>query len=467
MSRLVQIRSAAAAPASPRSPVETPAPAVQDGIAPSAGPRVYLETLGCQMNEADSALIVGQLRARGYVRVDDPAAADVILLNTCAVREKAEDRVYGRTSQLLRHRKHNPGLVFGITGCMAEHLRGKVQDHAPHIGLVAGPDSYRRIADLVDRARDGERVVDVHLDKDETYEGLDGVPDDNGVSGQIAIQRGCDKFCTFCVVPYTRGRERGVAPREVLRAARSLAERGYRELVLLGQTVNSYVWEDVRFSDLLRALVAIDGLERIRFTSPYPVDFTDDLIEVLAAEPKLMPYLHLPVQSGADPMLAAMKRGYTRDEFLALVDRLRAAIPGLALSTDIMVGFCGETDADHADTLSLMRAVQFDSAFMFRYSDRGITYAARRLSDDVPDAVKARRLQDVIDLQEQHTRASHAARVGSRQRVLITGPSHRNDRLVGRTQSFHNVLMALGTGAPGHTVEVEITGTTGHSLLAT
>jgi tRNA-2-methylthio-N6-dimethylallyladenosine synthase len=227
---------------------------------------------------------------------------------------------------------------------MAEHLRDKVSGARPHIGLVAGPDSYRRIADLVDRARDGERVVDVHLDKDETYEGLDGVPDDDGVSGQIVIQRGCDKFCTFCVVPYTRGRERGVAPREVLRAARALADRGYREVVLLGQTVNSYVWEDVRFADLLRALVAIDGLERIRFTSPYPVDFTDDVIDVLASEPKLCPLPPPPGPVGRRPMLSAMKRGYTRGEYLTLVAKLRAAIPDLALSTDIMVGFCGETE---------------------------------------------------------------------------------------------------------------------------
>jgi tRNA-2-methylthio-N6-dimethylallyladenosine synthase len=460
MSRLVQIRPSRAA-AAPPVPAAAPEAIPQ---ADPAAPRVYLETLGCQMNEADSSLIMGQLRAHGYARVDDPAAADVILLNTCAVREKAEERVYGRTSQLLRHRKHHPGLVFGITGCMAEHLRGKVQEHAPHIGLVAGPDSYRRIAGLVDRARRGERVVDVQLDREETYEGLDGVPDDDGVSGQIAIQRGCDKFCTFCVVPYTRGRERGVAPREVLRAAHALVDRGYREVVLLGQTVNSYVFEDVRFADLLRALARIDGLERIRFTSPYPVDFTDELIDVLAAEPKICPYLHLPAQSGSDAMLAAMKRGYTRGEFLALVDKLRAKIPDLALSTDLMVGFCGEAEADHQDTLSLMRAVRFDSAFMFRYSDRGITYAARKLVDDVPDDVKGRRLQEVIDLQEQHTRAAHHARVGRREPVLIAGVSHRGDRLIGRTPRFQSVLLPLGAGAPGQTIEVTITGTTGHSL---
>lgn len=466
MTRLVQIRtsSSTARPGLSAAAPENADPAAIPGVV--AGPRVYVETLGCQMNEADSALIVGQLAARGYVRVADPAAADVILLNTCAVREKAEERVYGRTSQLLRHKKDNPGLIFGITGCMAEHLRDKIHRQAPHIGLVAGPDSYRRIAGLVDRARAGERVVDVALDRDETYEGLDGVPDDDGVSGQVSIQRGCDKFCTFCVVPYTRGRERGVAPREVLRQVRTLAERGYKEVVLLGQTVNSYAWEDIGFAGLLRAVADIDGIERIRFTSPYPVDFTDELIATMAELGKVCPYVHLPAQSGSDRMLAAMKRGYTRAEFVALVGKLRAAIPDLALSTDLMVGFCGETDADHAETLSLMREVEFDSAFMFRYSDRGITYAARKLQDDVADELKGRRLQEVIDLQEQHTRASHQRRVGLREPVLISGVSHRGDRMLGRTPRFQNVLMPLGTGSPGQTVIVEITGTTGHSLLA-
>ncbi|PCC75444.1 tRNA-i(6)A37 thiotransferase enzyme MiaB [Nannocystis exedens] len=463
MTRLVQIRGTRKAPEPPAPAPELPAASELPRI---AGPRVYVETLGCQMNEADSALIVGQLAARGYVRVPDPAAADVILLNTCAVREKAEERVYGRTSQLLRHRKDNPDLVFGITGCMAEHLRDKVQKQAPHIGLVAGPDSYRRIGVLVDRARAGERVVDVALDREETYEGLDGVPDDDGVSGQVTIQRGCDKFCTFCVVPYTRGRERGVAPREVLRQARQLAERGYKEIVLLGQTVNSYVWEDASFADLLRALAAIDGVERIRFTSPYPVDFDERLIATMAELEKVCPYIHLPAQSGSDRMLTAMKRGYSRGEFVDLVGRLRAALPDLALSTDLMVGFCGETEDDHAETLSLMREVRFDSAFMFRYSDRGITYAARKLQDDVPDEVKGRRLQEVIELQEQHTRASHHSRVGKRERVLISGLSHRGDRVLGRTPRFQSVLLPLGTGSPGQTVEVEITATTGHSLIA-
>jgi tRNA-2-methylthio-N6-dimethylallyladenosine synthase len=442
-------------------PVAQPAPQ-----APADAPRVYLETFGCQMNEADSALIAGRLQEGGYVRVRDPAHADVVLINTCAIREKAEDRVVGRTSQLLQHRAQNPGLVIGITGCMAEHLKTRVAERAPHVTLVAGPDSYRGIAALVDRARAGERVIDTKLDKAEVYEGLPEDPDDDGVSGFVTIQRGCDKFCTFCVVPYTRGRERGVPPREVLRAVRARAAAGYREVVLLGQTVNSYRWEDVGFAELLAAVHEVEGIERIRFTSPYPLDFSPALLEALARLPKLCPQVHLPLQSGSNAVLERMGRGYTREQYLALVGRLREAVPGIALSTDVMVGFCGETEADHAQTLALMQQVRFDSAFMFAYSDRGITYASKKLHDDVPEAIKKARLQQVIALQEQHSQASHAARVGTRQRVLINAVSRRGDRMVGRTPSFHKVLLPRDAGAPGELCEVTITGSTGHSLWA-
>ncbi len=454
---LVQIRT---------PPAKSPAPQEEPLTVATDAPRVYLETLGCQMNVADSALILGQLTQRGYVQVRDPAAADVVLLNTCAVREKAEERVYGRTSQLLQHRKQNPDLIFGITGCMAEHLRGKIAERAPHISLVVGPDGYRSIGELVDRARSGESVLDVELDKSEVYEGLDGIANDDGVSGQVVIQRGCDKFCTFCVVPFTRGRERGVPPREVLRNTRRLVERGYREIVLLGQTVNSYRYEDVTFADLLRAVAAVEGVWRIRFTSPYPVDFTDELIATMAALGNVCPQIHLPVQSGSDRMLTSMRRGYSRAEFLDLVTRLRAAIPDLALSTDIMVGFCDETEADHAETLSLMREVRFDTAFMFRYSDRGITYASKKLVDNVSDGVKGRRLREVIDLQELHTRASFGARIGRTEEVLAGIISRRGDRLVGRTGRFQSVLMPLGKAPLGELVRVKITGSTGHSLIA-
>ncbi len=457
MADLVQIRR----PGAPPAPAELAEPKSD----PDA-PTVYLETFGCQMNAADSALIAGQLGRAGYRRVQDPAAADVILINTCAIREKAEDRVWGRTSQLLRHRADNPGLVLGITGCMAEHLKDKVAQRAPYITLVAGPDSYRSIAELVDRARSGEAVVDVKLDKAEVYDQLDPHAHDDGVSGFVTIQRGCDKFCTFCVVPYTRGRERGVPPREVLRHARSLAERGYKEVVLLGQTVNSYVHEDVDFAALLQTVAQIDGIERIRFTSPYPVDFSPRVIEVMASESKICPQVHLPLQSGSDAMLERMKRGYTRGQFIDLVGSLRAAVPRLALSTDLMVGFCGETDADHQDTLDVMREIQFDSAFMFSYSDRGITYASRKLEDDVPEATKKARLREVIELQETYTRASHEAQIGQSVDVLVLGPSKRGNKTLGRAPTFHKVLLPQGSGEPGEIVRATITGSTGHSLLA-
>jgi tRNA-2-methylthio-N6-dimethylallyladenosine synthase len=344
-----------------------------------------------------------------------------------------------------------------------------VAERAPYISIVAGPDSYRGIADLVDRARHGEPAIDVKLDRDEVYEGLD--PGDTslrteGPSAYVTIQRGCDKFCTFCVVPYTRGRERGVPPREILRQVRRLAATGIREVVLLGQTVNSYRWDDVDFAALLRTVAEVDGIERIRFTSPYPVDFSERVIAAMAEEPKICPQVHLPVQSGSNAVLQRMRRGYDRAQFLALVSQLRERVPDIALSTDILVGFCGETERDHEDTLSLVREVRFDAAFMFRYSDRGITYASRKLADDVPDEVKRRRLQEVIDLQEGITRASHAAWVGRRVQVLVGGLSRRGDRLVGRTARFHNVLLPLTAGNPGDLVEVDIAASTGHSLVS-
>jgi tRNA-2-methylthio-N6-dimethylallyladenosine synthase len=456
---LVQIRSAQA----PQTAAAEPAP--ESG----GGPRVYMETFGCQMNEADTALVLGRLRADGWRRVDDPAEADLILVNTCAVREKAEDRVYGRTTQLLRHRADNPELVIGITGCMAEHLRDKLETRAPHIRLVAGPDSYRNIASLAREAIAGQRIVDVALDKEEVYEGLDGAlaqGDDDGISGYVTIQRGCDKFCTFCVVPFTRGRERGVPPREVLRQARRMAEAGYRELTLLGQTVNSYAWEDVGFAELLRAVAQVEGIERIRFTSPYPVDFSPALIEVIASEPKVCPYMHLPVQAGSDAVLERMRRGYTVAEYRAIVASLRDAVPDIAISTDIMVGFCGETEEDHAQTLALMDEIGFDFAFMFAYSDREITYASKKLRDDVPHEIKQRRLREVIELQERHTRAKHAARVGIEEQILVVRTSKRADKLLGRTPRFQKVMLPLGTAEIGETVVRRITGSTGHSLLA-
>lgn len=448
-----------------------PAQPLPEDLAPDA-PRVYLETFGCQMNEADSALIAGQLAHGGYRRVPSPDEADVVLINTCAVREKAEERVWGRTSQLLKHRATNPNLVIGITGCMAEHLKEQVGERAPYVTLVAGPDAYRDISSLVDRARGGEAVIDTKLDKTEVYEGLDGHPDDDGVSGFVTIQRGCDKFCTFCVVPYTRGRERGVPPREVLRQARTLAQAGYREVVLLGQTVNSYRWpdpsagHDVRFSDLLRAVATIDGIERVRFTSPYPIDFSPDVIAAMAEVPEICPQVHLPLQSGANPVLERMRRGYTAEQFVDLVAQLREAIPDIALSTDILVGFCGETEQDHAKTLQMVEDIRFDSAFMFAYSDRGITYAGKKLADDIAPEVKKRRLLEVIARQEVHTTAAHDRRVDTVQPVLVSAVAKRGDAMLARNLHYQNVLLPLHCAEPGQVIDVRITQSTGHSLVA-
>ncbi len=422
------------------------------------GPRVYIETYGCQMNVADTDMVRGLLSGTGFRRAARADDADVILINTCAVREKAEDRVFGRARELASHKKRRRGVTLGIIGCMAEHLKESIVDRAPYVDLVAGPDSYRRLAALIADAADArDALIDVRLDKRETYDGLTGAEGGDGVSGFVTIQRGCDKMCTFCVVPMVRGRERGVAPREVLRQVRAFAASGYKEVVLLGQTVNSYGYEDVRFSDLLRAVAGVEGLERIRFTSPYPIHFTPDVIDAIATEPKVCKHVHLPVQSGSDRMLESMRRNHTVAEYRRVVDQLRATVPGIAISTDILTGYCGETEHDHEQTLELMRQVRFDSAFMFLYSEREGTYAARNLADDVPVAEKKRRLQEIIKLQEVISGETFAAQVGKVERVMIHARSkRRDDQLVGRTDGFKAIILPGDAGAPGDLVDVRI-----------
>jgi len=419
---------------------------------------VYLETYGCQMNVADSALLVELLERGGYHKTTDPAEAGVILINTCAVREKAEERVYARARELNAHKKRRRDVVLGITGCMAEHLRDNLLDRAPYVDVVAGPDTYRRLPDLIDQARSGaEPIVDVTLDKSETYEGLSGAVGGDGVSGFITIQRGCDKFCSFCVVPFTRGRERGTPPREVLRRVRDYVAAGCQEVVLLGQTVNSYRHDDVSFAELLRAVANATAIERIRFTSPYPIDFTDDVIDAIASEPKICNYVHLPVQTGSDRLLETMRRGYTVDDFRAIVRALRERAGDIAISTDILSGFCGESDDDHAATLDLMREIRFDSAFMFMYSERDLTTAAKKMADDVPPAVKKRRIAEIIALQENISAEIFAAQVGKRERVLIHSPSKRDpNQMVGRTDGFKSVIVSDGGANRGDFVDVQI-----------
>ena len=354
-------------------------------VVPAGRGKVYVETYGCQMNVSDSEVMLGVLQRAGYSGANRVEDADVVLLNTCAIREHAEDRVLGRLSQLSHLKIKNPDMVLGVCGCMAKHLSEKLLDRVPYVDLVLGPDSYRDLPRMVQEARD-EPALDVKLGRTETYVGLDPARKD-GVNAWITVMRGCDKFCTFCIVPYVRGRERSVSADEVVRQAEIAAQHGFREVTLLGQTVNSYRHEDTDFADLLSRVAEVAGVERIRFTSPHPSDFTEKLI---ASECKVCSFIHLPLQSGSDGILDAMKRSYTSDHFRSLVYDLRNAITGLSLSTDIIVGFPGETKEDFDRTLDLMREVRFDSAFMFKYSAREGTVADREIPDTVSEEEKGR-----------------------------------------------------------------------------
>jgi tRNA-2-methylthio-N6-dimethylallyladenosine synthase len=419
----------------------------------------YVETYGCQMNVADSEMVLGLLQEAGYQRTDDPAKADVILINTCAVREKAVERVWGRARVLASHKKQRPNLVLGITGCMAEHLSGELRARAPFVDLVVGPDSYRRLVTHIEEARAGAKIDDTALDPHETYQGLDPARDATGtVVGHIAVQRGCDRFCSFCVVPYTRGRERGTPPDEVLRQARALVAAGGKEVQLLGQTVTSYQHGDMSFANLLRMLVEIEGLERIRFMSPYPLGFSDDLIAAMAESPKLCKHVHLPLQSASETVLQRMRRGYSFAQYRDLVQRLRAALPGVAVTTDLLVGFCGETEEEFAETLHALAELRLDHAFTFAYSDRQNTLANRTMADDVPAEVKQHRLAQVISQQRQITGEIHASLVGQRERVLLESPSRRSaEEWVGRTDTCRSVIVPAGSTAKlGDLVDVKI-----------
>ena len=439
-------------------------------------PRVFIETYGCQMNVADSELIGGVLRGAGYAAAAHPEDADVILLNTCAIREHAEERVLRRLADLARFKHARPELRLGLLGCMAQHNRAALAEKAPWLDLVAGPDSYRRLPELLGRVRfDPEQQaakqqvarIDVRLDRGETYADI-APAHEGGVRAYVTAMRGCDRFCAFCVVPYVRGRERSVPPEAILADIRGLAARGVREIVLLGQTVNAYRFGNTDFGGLLHLVAKVDGVERIRFTSPHPSDMSDSVIEAMATEPKVQPSLHLPVQSGSDRVLAAMERGYTVDEYLRLVERMRAAIPGIALSTDIIVGFHGEEDADFRATLELMAALRYDSAFSFKYSLRENTRAFK-LGDTVSDEEKGRRLVEVIALQERVSAERNRALAGERFAVLVEGPARRGGgMLAGKTPQFKTAVFAAADSIrPGDTVTVRVDSATAHTLHCT
>ncbi len=443
------------------------APAPTQALAPTQARSLYVETYGCQMNKADSELIVGLLAREGYRVTDQVDRADVILVNTCAIRENAEQRVLGRMSELNRFKTANPDLILGLCGCMSQHLGDRIIERAPYIDLVAGPDSYRRLPAML-RALDAESEPALSLtwDRAEHYLDIDPVRE-AGVNGWVTIMRGCDKMCSFCIVPFVRGRERSTPHGEVIRQVERLAAEGYREVTLLGQTVNKYRDGEVDFADLLSRTAEVDGIERIRFTSPHPAHFPDRLIEVMAASPKICPHTHLPLQSGAQATLSRMRRDYTPEVFLDVVRRLRERMPRIALTTDIIVGFCGETEAEYEATCEMMRTVQFDSAFMFKYSPRPGTASHKRLADDVPDDVKGRRLTAIIEMQKSISETRNHAYRGETVNVLVEGRSRRDaDKLFGKTDAFKTVVFPMREGVESNMiVPVRVSGSTPFTLF--
>jgi tRNA-2-methylthio-N6-dimethylallyladenosine synthase len=422
--------------------------------------RVYIETYGCQMNVADTQLMLGVLGAHGYAVSESPEDADVMLVNTCAVRDNAEQRVIGRMGELQRYKR--PGTVLGVVGCMAQRLGPALLEKAPKVDLVVGPDAYRNLAELIGHARSGRRGADTGFRSWEHYEDVPPVRVP-GPTQFVTVQRGCDYRCTFCIVPSTRGPERSRRLEDVVREVAGLAGSGASEVTLLGQTVNSYHDGRHDFADLLRAVGAVDGIRRLRFTSPYPADFTDRVIEAMATTAAVCEHVHLPVQSGSNAVLRRMLRRYTREAYLDIVARLRAAVPAMTMSTDIIVGFPGETEAQFEETVTLVAEAGFDDAYTFRYSVRDGTPAAR-LKDRVPDDVAADRLARLIDAVRAQARARNLARVGALEEILVERPARRGELLLGRTRTNHLVLVDLPSAAIGEYHLVRLTGTTGSTF---
>ena len=416
------------------------------------------------MNFADTEIINGILNKEGYEICDSPQTADAVFLNTCSIRDHAEQRIHGRLSNLAHLKKKRAHLVFGILGCMAERLRQDLLDKNSIVDIVCGPDEYRKLPALIDHAFTGERGIQVQLSRVETYDDVAPLRQD-GISAWIAIMRGCDKFCSYCVVPFTRGRERSRSLQSIAHEAKALFEQGYRDITLLGQNVNSYLDGQNDFPDLLAAVAAVDPSLRVRFTTSHPQDMSDKLIDVIAGGHNICNFIHLPVQSGSDRILEGMNRSYSSDEFIRRIDRIRAAIPTAAISTDFITGFPTETEADHRQTLAIMERVKFDSAFMFKYSPRENT-RAWKMGDDVPEVVKGKRLEEVIDLQRQHSFERNRGLIGSEETILLEGPSKRSaDEWMGRTDSNKPVIVPKWEFSRGDYLRVRITSATSATLF--
>lgn len=430
---------------------------------PERQPTVYIETYGCQMNVSDSELMLGRLAAAGYAPVERPDGADVILVNTCAIRDHAEQRVIGRLGELKRHMKTDS--VMGVTGCMAQRLGPQLLEKARHVSLVVGPDGYRALPQLVDRARHGERAIETSFDLEEHYEDFTPRRFDK-VKAWIPVQRGCDYRCTYCIVPTTRGAERSRRLEDVVRETREVAAAGMSEVVLLGQTVNSYTDGSHDFADLLRAVGAVPGIRRVRYTSPHPNDFSDRVIAAMAEVPTVCEHVHLPMQSGSSRMLKRMLRRYTREGYLECAERIRRAIPGVSLTTDVIVGFPGETDEEFEETLSAVREVGFADAYTFIFSPRDGTPATRLPAElSVPAAVASERLQRLVETVRAASRRRNMGLLGTRHEVLVEREAKRGEAmLMTRTRDFKTVLVPGDAAMLGQYLTVELTGTTGSTF---
>ena len=417
--------------------------------------RVYVETYGCQMNLADSELVGGILKSGGYTFTGEMAEADVVLLNTCAIRENAEQRIRGRLGLINARKRSNPHLVVGILGCMAERLRDQFLEEERLVDIIVGPDEYRKLPDLLESAFEGERGIAVRLSRVETYDDIEPLRTE-GISAWLSVMRGCDKFCTFCVVPFTRGRERSRSLDSILREVRGLAEGGYREVTLLGQNVNSYRDGECDFASLMKAVAGVDRSIRVRFTTSHPQDMSDALIEAIATTENICKYIHLPVQSGSDRILSLMNRTYNTAEYLRLVEKIRRDIPGVSLTTDIISGFPTETDEDHAATLALMREVQYDGAYTFLYSARERT-KAWEMGDDVPEEVKSARVTEIVAMQRLISLELNRPLVGTVLPVLVEGPSKKSDAAyMGRTDTNKTVVFPHQSETVGETLQIHI-----------
>lgn len=437
--------------------------------------RFYIESYGCAMNFADSEVVAAILQKEGYGATKLMEEADLILVNTCSIRDKAEQTVRNRLHIFRQAKRKKPGMLVGVLGCMAERLKSKLLEEEKLVDLVIGPDAYRSLPELISIASGGQKSVNVLLSREETYADISPVRlDEKGVSGFVSIMRGCNNMCTFCVVPFTRGRERSRDAESIVRECKELFDAGYREVTLLGQNVDSYYYgngaeEDIiTFAKLLEMVALVNPLLRVRFSTSHPKDINDDVLHTIARHHNICKYIHLPVQSGSTRVLQHMNRTYTREWYLHKVQRIRQIIPGCGLSTDIISGFCSETEEEHQETLSLMDLCRFDMAYMYSYSERPGTLAARRFEDDVPEEVKKRRLIEIITLQKQHSQESYPQDIGKTVEVLIEGDSKRSDQhWAGRNSQNKMVVFPKGNLDAGINtyVSVKITEATSGTLM--